>query len=340
MGLTRFRNVLGRGRELTMRRLRSWGLVSAPGKAANDLSVEELIADGQVPHKVVELLEAEGDRTRLAQEAMLRAIAESDDVRRSLAQRTEKAKGLSVEELIEGGHVPAKVVELLESESDRAHLAQEAMLRAIAESDDVRRRLTAQQEQALKVANEELLKAMLPVLDNLELCLQHSDTENTARLREAIEMTLRQWYGVFERAGAVKIPAERGGEFDPSIHEGVMQDSDADLPSGTIVRILQTGFSFHGRVLRPTVVSLSTGEGLSESEGETEELKPGRVTESLGATQEMAAAAATAQRTEAPPEPADTKAGTEPPARRRRRAGSPRSSRKKQPKRSPGHKKR
>jgi molecular chaperone GrpE len=246
-----------------MRLLRSWGLATVREKAAEDLSVEELIADGRVPDKVVELLRSESDRARIAQEAMLRAIAESEDVRRSLAERMEKARSLSVDELVEGGHVPEKVVAFLESESERARVAQEAMLRAIGESEDVRRRLTAQQEQAVKVANEELLKSMLPVLDNLELCLQHSDTADTARLREAIEMTLRQWYGVFERAGAVKISAEHGGGFDPSIHESVMQDSEADLPKGTIARILQSGFSFHGRLLRPTIVSVSTGEGVS-----------------------------------------------------------------------------
>jgi molecular chaperone GrpE len=281
-------------------------LVRAPGKAAEDLSVEELIAEGRVPDKVVELLRSEGDRARLAQEAMLRAIAESEDARRSLAEQTEKAEGLSVEELIRGGHVPDKVVEILESEGERARLAQEAMLRAIAESEDVRRRLTAQQERAVKVANEDLLKAMLPVLDNLELCLQHSDTEDTAGLREAVEMTLRQWYGVFERAGAVKISAELGGGFDPSVHEGVMQDSEAGLPSGTIARVLQSGFSFHGRVLRPTRVAVSIGEGLSASS----------------------------------PEPAPDAGAAKAAPQGRRRADRPRSARKKQAKRTPGRKKR
>jgi molecular chaperone GrpE len=239
---------------------------------------------------------------------MLRAIADSEDARRELADRTEKARTLSAEELVAGGHVPGKVVELLGSERERARVAQEAMLRAIAESEDVRRRLTAQQEKAVKVANEDLLKALLPVLDNLELCLQHSDTEDAAQLREAIEMTLRQWYAVFEKAGAVKIPAERGGAFDPGVHEGVMQDADAEMPPDTIARILQTGFSFHGRLLRPTRVSVSTGEG------------PSTHAAPRGAERAKAGKAKVA-------------------ARGRRRAGRAGSARKKQPKKAAGRKK-
>ena len=91
------------------------------------------------------------------------------------------------------------------------------MLRAIADGEDERRRLTERQEQALKFANEDLLKSMLPVLDNLELCMKHSNIESPSPLREAVEMTLRQWYDVFEKAGAVKIHAERGEGFDLSL---------------------------------------------------------------------------------------------------------------------------
>jgi molecular chaperone GrpE len=183
--------------------------------------------------------------------------------------------GLTVAELIAGGHVPEAVVEHLRSESERARVAQEAMLRTIADGEDVRRRLTERHEQAVRFANEDLLKAMLPVLDNLELCLQHSDSGTTTPLREAMEMTLRQWHDVFEKAGAVRIRAERGGEFDPAIHEAVMQEPDAELPNGSIARIVQPGFLLHERVLRPARLSLSTGIPDIEAEEETE--KPDHV---------------------------------------------------------------
>jgi molecular chaperone GrpE len=183
----------------------------------------------------------------------------------------ESTSGLTVAELIAGGHVPEAVVEHLRSEGERASVAQEAMLRAIADGEDIRHRLAQQHEQAVKFANEGLLKAMLPVLDNLELCLEHSDTDDTAPLREALEMTLRQWHDVFEQAGAVRIRAERGGDFDPGIHEAVMEEPNAALPNGSIARIVQPGFLFHERVLRPARVSLSTGIPDIEAKGETQE---------------------------------------------------------------------
>jgi molecular chaperone GrpE len=334
-----------------MRLLRSWGLIGAPEKTVEDLSVEELIAEGRLPDKVVAFLKSEGDRARVAQEAMLRAIGESEDARRRLAERTEEARDLSVEELIKEGHVPAKIVELLESESDRARVAQEAMLRAIAESEDVRRRLTTRQELAVKRANEDLVKAMLPVLDNLELCLQHSETEEAAPLREAIAMTLRQWYEVFERAGATRIPAERGGEFDPSLHEGVMQDPGSDLPQGTIARILQSGFSFHGRVLRPTRVVVSTGEGLSAPTAWPAEAPPRSPDTRAGAEPQRgvpdAPMAPPRDEAEVTAKRADPDGGERLPAKKakkaprgRRRTASPRGERKKQTKRTAARKKR
>lgn len=168
---------------------------------------------------------------------------------------------LSVSDLIAAGKVPPKVVEFLEAEQERARAAQERMLRALAETENVRRRLARQKDEAVKHANDGLLKELLPVLDNFELSLQHSDTENAERLREGVELILRQWYKVFEKIGAKPIEAAVGTSFDPSVHEAVMQDNDVDLPQGRISKILQTGFLYHERLLRPTMVAVSTGEG-------------------------------------------------------------------------------
>lgn len=179
-----------------------------------------------------------------------------------------QADEVSVEELIASGQVPAAVVEFLEAEQERARAAQERLLRTIAETENIRKRLGKQKEEALRFANQDLIKQLLPVLDNLILCLDNADTENPERLKEGVELTLRQWHKLFSNLGVEKIEAEVGTTFDPNIHEAVMQDPKAELPANTISKVLQTGFTYHERLLRPAMVIVATGDAAADASTE------------------------------------------------------------------------
>jgi molecular chaperone GrpE len=150
----------------------------------------------------------------------------------------------------------------LEAERERARQAEERMLRVLADSDNQRKRLEREQKETVRFANERLLLEMLPVLDNLERCVLHE--ADAKELRNGVELTLAQFRQVVENAGVEAVPAAPGIAFDPTVHEAVLQDDEADLPEKTVVRVIQPGFKYRERLLRPARVVVASGKGKRE----------------------------------------------------------------------------
>ncbi|MGD8859230.1 MAG: nucleotide exchange factor GrpE [Myxococcales bacterium] len=173
-----------------------------------------------------------------------------------------EAQGPGLEELLERGEVPGPAVAALEAERQRASEAEDRMLRAMADLENQRKRLERDFEDRVRFANERVLKEMLQVFDSLELGLAHTASgAEVGELRKGIEAALEQFRTAFENSGATRIEAAPGMRFDPKVHEAVFQDDAADQPAQTIVNVVQTGFTFHERVLRPARVVVATGKG-------------------------------------------------------------------------------
>jgi len=154
----------------------------------------------------------------------------------------------------------------LEAERDRARHAEERMLSALAETDNQRKRLEREQKEAVRFANERLLLELLPVLDNLERCVVHAAGDADEReLRKGTELTLAQFRQVVQSVGVEAVPAAPGVAFDPTVHEAVLQDDEADLPEKTIARVVQAGFKYRERLLRPARVVVASGKGKREA---------------------------------------------------------------------------
>lgn len=155
---------------------------------------------------------------------------------------------LSVEEQYE-----AKLAELqakLDDEENRH-------LRLRADFDNMRRRQQLDREAAEKYRAQSLLSDLLPVLDNFERALQVETTsEETASIIKGIEMVYRSLLEATEKEGLQVIKAE-GEQFDPNIHQAVMQEQDSEKETGVVLRELQKGYILKDRVLRPTMVSVN-----------------------------------------------------------------------------------
>ena len=124
-------------------------------------------------------------------------------------------------------------------------------LRERAELDNQRKRLVREVEQARRFANERLLGDLLPVFDSLEAGLQ--TVGDNAKLREGLELTLRQLQRVAEANGLVAVdPA--GQAFNPEQHQAVSTTASADQASGTVVQVFQKGYLLSDRLLRPALV--------------------------------------------------------------------------------------
>jgi molecular chaperone GrpE len=124
-------------------------------------------------------------------------------------------------------------------------------LRERAELDNQRKRLVREVDQARKFANERLLGDLLPVFDSLEAGLQAAG--DNAKVREGLELTMRQLQRVAEANGLVTIdPAGQG--FNPEQHQAISLADGAGAAPGTVLQVFQKGYVLNERLLRPALV--------------------------------------------------------------------------------------
>lgn len=134
----------------------------------------------------------------------------------------------------------------------------EELLRARAEVENVRRRAQEDVAKARKFGTEAFAESLIPVRDSLEAAL--ALTEQSAEAwKEGVEATLRQLNGAFERNQMREVAPVPGDKFDPHFHQAI-SSVPSDQPSGTIVQVLQKGYTLAERVLRPALVMVSAGQ--------------------------------------------------------------------------------
>lgn len=131
----------------------------------------------------------------------------------------------------------------------------EEILRRAADLDNYRKRLTKETEDKVRFANQAVVKDFLPVIDNIEMALQH--TEEGSPLREGIELTIKSFKDVLSRHGVTEINSEIGTIFDPAVHEAIMMDNTAEYENNAITLCVQKGYLLNDRVIRPAKVKVN-----------------------------------------------------------------------------------
>jgi molecular chaperone GrpE len=135
--------------------------------------------------------------------------------------------------------------------------ADDLRLRALAEAENVKKRLTRETEELRKYAGETILADLLPVLDNLDLALNHaSSLEACKDFVTGVDMTRRIFLETLGRHGLVAVGA-KGEEFDPNVHEAVGMTADATLGDNHVAHMVQQGYLLKGRLLRPAKVMVN-----------------------------------------------------------------------------------
>lgn len=135
------------------------------------------------------------------------------------------------------------------------------VLRAHAETENVRRRMEKERDDARAYAATKFAKDMLSVADNLRRAIDSapkSEDEALKTLLAGVEVTERELLGVFERHQIKRIEAQ-GARFDANLHEAVVEIPDATKPPGTVVQVMMPGYTISGRLLRAAVVGVSKG---------------------------------------------------------------------------------
>jgi molecular chaperone GrpE len=154
-----------------------------------------------------------------------------------------------------GAAAPAGVEAALAEAQARVAELQESFLRAKAETENVRRRAQDDVSKAHKFAIESFAEHLLPVVDSLEAAVAHS-SDDLQKVREGVELTLRQLNGALEKGRVVAINPPAGEKFDPHRHQAISM-VPAEQEPNTIVSVLQKGFVIADRVLRPALVTVA-----------------------------------------------------------------------------------
>ena len=155
------------------------------------------------------------------------------------------------------------VERLVAAEAEVARLKDE-YLRALAEAENVRRRAARDRQEASQYAVSSLARDLLSVADNLQRALGSVAEEARSHdpaldaLMSGVEMTEKELLAILDRYGVKRIAAE-GQVFDPHVHEALYEIPDASVPHGTVLQVVQPGYTIHDRTLRPARVGIARG---------------------------------------------------------------------------------
>jgi len=163
-----------------------------------------------------------------------------------------------------------KKVDKVESElsklKDALESAEDAKLRALAEVENIRRRMDKERQDNARYGSVALAKDLLSVIDNFERALLASPKEtknkndmekNYASLHEGVNLTLKEIISVFNRNGIEIINPEKGEVFDHNFHQAMLEVSTNKYKPGCICEVLQPGYKIYDRLLRPAMVGVS-----------------------------------------------------------------------------------
>jgi len=127
-------------------------------------------------------------------------------------------------------------------------------IRTLADFENYRRRSEREREELKRFAQGDVLRDLLPVVDNLQRALAAGGTVDD--LKTGVELTLRQFRDLLKQRGIAEVPA-LGAPFDPAVHEAVARVDDDAVTAPTVIDELQRGYTLHGRLLRPALVRVA-----------------------------------------------------------------------------------
>jgi len=139
------------------------------------------------------------------------------------------------------------------------------LLRTLAEMENLRRRTEREVADARAYGVTSFARDILAVADNMERALRALDDEirdkadgGVKALLDGVELTERELINVMEKHGVRKLEPQ-GQKFDPNLHQAMLEIPDASVPAGTVVQVMQPGYTIGERVLRPALVGVSKG---------------------------------------------------------------------------------
>lgn len=183
------------------------------------------------------------------------------------------------EVMSEAGPIEDKADPLAALEADKADL-REKLLRALADTENMRRRTEREVADARSYAVTNFARDMLTVADNVRRALESlpPDARDSAdgalvALIDGIELTERDLLKTLDRHGVKRLDP-LGQKFDPNFHQAMFEVPNPDVPNGAVVQVVQSGYAIAGRVLRPALVGVAKGGQKSAASPEPNGAEP------------------------------------------------------------------
>jgi molecular chaperone GrpE len=179
-------------------------------------------------------------------------MADESQVHAQDGGRFDRAEGVETEQ---GSGDPLAA---LQAERDEAV---DRWKRAAADFDNFRKRAAREREEYVTLANERLVKELLPILDDLERALVAAAEHEEAALEDGVRLVHRSLASLLERQGLAEIDA--AGMFDPHVHEALLSQP-SDAAEGSVIDVVQKGYTLGERVVRPARVVVAAPQDRSD----------------------------------------------------------------------------
>jgi molecular chaperone GrpE len=152
------------------------------------------------------------------------------------------------------------IIDDLEKRAVRAETqAQELhdrLLRTAAEFENFKKRTKKEVDESMQKGREQMLKEVLPVIDNLERALKHAPGPHDDPLVKGVAMVEKQLLQALEKFGVTRFSA-LGQPFDPNMHDAIQQVETSEHPAGTVAQEYSSGYLSNGKLLRPAMVAVA-----------------------------------------------------------------------------------
>lgn len=186
------------------------------------------------------------------------AAAEPD----AASPRTESPSEVSVEARI------SELEKQLGEKSAEASANFDRYLRAVAEGENLKKRVQRDKTEAIRFANESVLRDLLPIVDNLESALEHAGLGGNGKsVVEGVQLILRLFRDLLERHGVKEIADPSGSSFDPGTQEAADVEPSGQAEPNTVIRQQMKGYRYHDRLLRPARVVVAGNKPSEGSKG-------------------------------------------------------------------------
>ncbi|HEY8029279.1 MAG TPA: nucleotide exchange factor GrpE [Gaiellaceae bacterium] len=139
-----------------------------------------------------------------------------------------------------------------QEQQEEQEVVDDRLLRLAADFENYKKRAARERAEYVALANERLLKELLPILDDLERALNAAEEHEEAQLEEGVRLVHRSLASLLERQGVKEIATD--GKFDPHVHEALLAQPSEEAAPGDVLDVIQKGYALGDRVVRPARV--------------------------------------------------------------------------------------